>query len=165
MSSISPWTSFILALRAVLVAKLVIQGILSSISLIITLYISSLITSDFTTSLNLLKSTENGNNLSTSSLSNLLYKLLKAVETFFSLSISNPSTSDFKLAEWIFLAKDDALIPAAFFKSVFIAQLDRSNSNFTFPKNLVLENIHSFMICLFYQSNCQKTIISFPFHI
>ena len=122
--------------------------------MIVALYTSSLITSDFTASLNLLKSTENGNNLSTCSLSNLLYKLLKAVETFFSLSISNPSTSDFKLAEWIFLAKDDALIPAAFFKSVFIAQLGRSNSDFTFPKNLVLENIHSFILCFFYQSNC-----------
>ena len=54
---ISPLTSFILALRVVLVAKLVISGILSSIFFILALYTSFLTTSFFTTSLNLLKST------------------------------------------------------------------------------------------------------------
>ena len=64
---ISPLTSFILALRVVLVAKLVISGILSSIFFILALYTSFLTTSSFTTSLNLLKSTGTGkNNLSTS---------------------------------------------------------------------------------------------------
>ena len=63
----SPLTSFILALRVVLVAKLVISGILSSIFFILALYTSFLTTSSFTTSLNLLKSTGTGkNNLSTS---------------------------------------------------------------------------------------------------
>ena len=41
---ISPLTSFILALRVVLVAKLVISGILSSIFFILALYTSFLIT-------------------------------------------------------------------------------------------------------------------------
>ena len=51
---ISPLTSFILALRVVLVAKLVISGILSSIFFILALYTSFLTTSFFTTSFNLL---------------------------------------------------------------------------------------------------------------
>ena len=70
------------ALRAVLVAKLVISVILSSIFFILALCSSFLKTSFFTTSLNLLKSTGAGNNLSTSNLSTLLFKLLKLVGTF-----------------------------------------------------------------------------------
>ena len=62
-------TSFILALRVVLVAKLVISGILSSIFLILALYTSFLTTLFFTTSLNLLQSTKTGTNLSTFNLS------------------------------------------------------------------------------------------------
>ena len=54
---ISPLTSFNLALRAVLVAKLVISGFLSSIFLMLTLYRSFLTTSFFTILLSLLKST------------------------------------------------------------------------------------------------------------
>ena len=53
-------TSFLLALRVVLVAKLVISGILSLIFLILSLYTSFLTTSFFTTSLSLLKSTRTG---------------------------------------------------------------------------------------------------------
>ena len=48
-------TSFILALRAMLVAKLKISDILLSISLVLALCTSSLTTSLFTTSLSLLK--------------------------------------------------------------------------------------------------------------
>ena len=81
---ISPLTSFILALRVVLVAKLVISGILSSIFFILALYTSFLTTSFFTTSLSLLKSTETGTNLSTSNLYTLLFKLFKLVGTFLS---------------------------------------------------------------------------------
>ena len=66
ISGISPLTSFVLALRVVLVAKLVISGILSSIFFILALYTSFLTTSFFTTSLSLLKSTGTGTNLSTS---------------------------------------------------------------------------------------------------
>ena len=44
MLGISPLTSFILALRVVLVAMLVISGILSSIFLILALYTSFLTT-------------------------------------------------------------------------------------------------------------------------
>ena len=51
MQGISPSTAFILAIIVVLVAKLVIPGILSSILLILPLYISFLTTSVFTTSL------------------------------------------------------------------------------------------------------------------
>ena len=79
MLGISPLTSFILALREALVAKLVISGILSSIFFILVLYTSFLTTSVFTTSLTLLKLTGTGANLSTSNLSTLLFKLLKLV--------------------------------------------------------------------------------------
>ena len=79
MLGISPLTSFILALREALVAKLVISGILSSIFFILVLYTSFLTTSVFTTSLSLLKLTGTGANLSTSNLSTLLFKLLKLV--------------------------------------------------------------------------------------
>ena len=78
-----------------------------------------LATSFFTKSLNLLKSTGTGNNLSTHFLSTLLYKFLKLVGTFFSLPISNLATLDFNLAKATFLAKHDVSIPVAFFKSVF----------------------------------------------
>ena len=57
MLHISPLPSFILTLRVVLVAKLIISGILSSIFFILALYTFFLTTSFFTTSLNLLKST------------------------------------------------------------------------------------------------------------
>ena len=43
-----------------------------------------------------------GNNLSTSNLSTLLFKLLRPLGTFFNLSISNLLTLDFKLAKWTF---------------------------------------------------------------
>ena len=56
MLHISPLASFVLTLRVVLVAKLIISGILSSIFFILTLYAYFLTTSLFTTSLNLLKS-------------------------------------------------------------------------------------------------------------
>ena len=58
--------SFILASRVVLLAKLVIPDILFSIFFILALYTSFLVTSFFTTSLSLLKSTGAGTNLSTS---------------------------------------------------------------------------------------------------
>ena len=58
-------TSFILALRAAAAAKLVISGSLSSIFLMLALYISFWITSFFTKSLSLLKLTGPGTNLST----------------------------------------------------------------------------------------------------
>ena len=93
--------SFILAWSVVLVAKLVISGFLSSIFLILALY-KSFLTSFFNASLNLLKSTETGTNLSTSNLSSLLFKLLKFLGTFFSLSVFNLSTSNFKLAKSVF---------------------------------------------------------------
>ena len=69
---ISLLTFFILALSVVLVAKLVILGILSSISLILALYtFFFLTTSFFTALLNLLKSTGTGTYLSTSNLCTL----------------------------------------------------------------------------------------------
>ena len=72
-------------------------------------------TSTFTTSLSLPKSTGTDTYLSTSNLSTLLIKSLKLVGKFFSLSMSYLSTSGFKLAKSIFLAKDDVSIPDAFF--------------------------------------------------
>ena len=66
-------TSFILALRVVLVPKLVISDILSSTFLILALL--------FTTVLSLLKSTGVVSNFTTSNLSILLFKLLKLIGT------------------------------------------------------------------------------------
>ena len=110
-------TSFILALRVVLVAKLVISGILFSPFFILALY--TLTTYFFATSLSLLKSTGKDINLSTSYLSTLLFNLLKLVRTFFSLSISNLSTLDFKLGKSTFLAKDDVSFPVIFLNLLF----------------------------------------------
>ena len=113
---ISPLTPFILALRDILAAKLVISGILSSIFFSLALYTSFLTTSFFTTSLSLLKSTGAGSNLSISNLSTLLFELLKPLGTYFYLLISNLSTLDFKLAKSIFLANFNILTPVAFLK-------------------------------------------------
>ena len=44
----------------------------------------------------------------------------------------NLSTSDFKLAKSSFLGKLDVSISILFFKSVFVSQLDKSNSTSTF---------------------------------
>ena len=107
-------TSFILALKVALVAK--ISGILSSICFIL-VYTSFFTTSFFTTSLSLLKST----NLSTSNLFTLFFKLLKLVGRFFNLSISNLSTLDFKLAKSVKSVKPDVSAPVAFLKSAFVA--------------------------------------------
>ena len=56
-----------------------------------------------------------------SDLSTLLFKLFKLLSTFFNLSISNLSTSDFKLAKSVFLARDDVSNRVALFKSAFVA--------------------------------------------
>ena len=144
---ISFLNSFILVLRAAAAAKLLILGILSSISLMLALYTSFLTTSFFTTLLSLLKSTETGTNLSTSNLFTVILKLFKPVGTFYNLSISCLSTSDFKLAQLYFLANFHVSAPAASFKSTFVAYLCKS-STFTFPpKYFSLEKR------LFYQSN------------
>ena len=79
---ISFLTSF-LALKAVVLDKLIISGILSSMLLILALYISFLI-SFFTTSLSSFKSAGTSFNFSACTSDNL--------------STSNLSTSDFKLA-------------------------------------------------------------------
>ena len=113
---ISFLTSFILTLRIVLVAKLVISAILSSLSL--ASYTSFLTTPFFTTSLSLFKST--GTNLSISNLSTLLLKLFKPVGTFPNLPISNLSTLHFKLAKSTFLAHFYVSTSIAFFKSAFV---------------------------------------------
>ena len=86
-------TTFILALSKALVAKLVISSILSSIFFYLSIIcIFYLTTSFFNTSPSLLKSTGTGPNLQTSNLFTLLLKLLKLVGTFFNLSASNLST-------------------------------------------------------------------------
>ena len=72
-------TSFILALRVVLVAKLVISDILSSVSFILALS-TFLTTSFFTTSLNLLKSTGTFTNLLTCNL--CTFKTIKQLVLF-----------------------------------------------------------------------------------
>ena len=112
---ISFLTSFILTLRVVLVAKLVISGILPSIFFILALHTSHLTALFFTKSLSLLKSTRTGITLSTSNSSILLFKLLKLVGTFLNLSISNLCILDFQFANF------DLSTPVAFFKSAFVA--------------------------------------------
>ena len=77
-------------------AKIVISGISSSISLTLALYTSFLTASFFTKSLSLFKSTRTGTSLSTSNLFTSFFELLKLIGPFFNLSISNLSTSDFK---------------------------------------------------------------------
>ena len=62
-------------------------------------------TSYFTTSLNLLKSTETNINLSTSNLPSLLFKLLKLFGMFFNSSILILRTSDFELVKSVFFGK------------------------------------------------------------
>ena len=111
---ISPLTSFILALKALSVVKLGISGILSSIFFILALYTPFLTTSFFTKSLSLLKSTRTDINLKTSNLSTLLLKLLKLVGKIFNLSKSTLSTWDFKLAKSTFSANFDVSTPVAF---------------------------------------------------
>ena len=54
-----------------------------------------------------------------STLSILLFKLFKILGTFFNSLLSNLSTTGFKLAKSVFLAKDDVSTPVASFKSVF----------------------------------------------
>ena len=77
------------------------------------------------------------------------------VDKFVYLSTSDFSTLDFNLAKSTFLANFYVSIPVAFFKSDFVAKLDKSNSTFTLLLTIsVLENIYSFSLCLFYQSNC-----------
>ena len=51
----------------------------------------------------------------------MLFKLLKSVGRFFSLSISNLSTLDFKLAKSTFLANVYVSTPVVFFKSAIVA--------------------------------------------
>ena len=78
----------------------------------------------FTSSLCLLKSTRVSTNLSTSSLSTLLFKLLKTVGVFSNLSISHLSISDFKhynQPEVYLCSKFHfSVTPAAFFKFAFV---------------------------------------------
>ena len=91
---------FILALRILLVAKLVIPGILFSIFFNFTLYASFLTTSFFTASFSLVKSTGAGTSSSLFNWSILFSNLLKLIGTFLNLTISNLFTSEFKLPEF-----------------------------------------------------------------
>ena len=95
---ISFLTSFIFVLRLLLVAKLLISGILSSMFFILASYSVFSTTSLLTTLLNLLKSTGTGANLSISSL----------------------STSVFKLATFIFNAKLEVSMCVIFLMSSFV---------------------------------------------
>ena len=135
-------TSFILQLREVLVAKLVRLSILSSRTLILALFTSFLTTSFLLHHLVYLNQQEKV--LIYQHLIYLLYSstCLNYLVYFFNLSISNLSSSDFKLVKSTFLANLDASTSVAFFKSTFFLQ-----------NILVLENIHSLILCLFYQSS------------
>ena len=113
MLGISPLTTFILALREALVAKLVISGVFSSTFLIWALYTSFLLH-------HLIYLNQQEQLLMRQHLT-LLLKLLKLVDTFFKLLISNLSTLDFKLAKLTFFANYDVSTPVAFLKSAFVA--------------------------------------------
>ena len=113
--------SFMLPLRVVLVAKLAIPGAFTSKCFFLALQTSFLTTSFLTISLSLLKSTGAGTDLSTPNLYTLLLKFLKLLDTFYKLSISNLSASDFKLAASVFSVKSNLSTHAAFFKSGFVA--------------------------------------------
>ena len=120
----SSLTSFILALREALVAKLVISDILSSICLILALYASFLTTSFFTSSLNLLKSTETITNLSTSNLSTLfIYFFSSCLNQLVHFSIYQYLIYlHYILNQLNYLfSKFYVSIPVAFFKSTFVA--------------------------------------------
>ena len=128
-------TSFIFVLRIVLVAKLLISGILSSIFFILALYSVFLTTSFLTTLLSLLKSTGTGANLLISNLSTLLFELLELVGKLFNLWISNLSTSVFRLAKIDFSAKLQVSTCEIFLISVFVAQLDKTTLTLISPPN------------------------------
>ena len=98
MLAVSFLTSFIFVLRLLLVAKLLISGILSSMFFILASYSVFSTTSLLTTLLNLLKSTGTGANLSISSL----------------------STSVFKLATFVFNAKLEVSMCVIFLMSSFV---------------------------------------------
>ena len=87
--------------------------------------------------------------------------MLKSSEIVFNLSISNLSRWDFKLAKSAFLAKDDVSTPVVFFKSAFIAYLDKFTLTLMSPANgsnglrkywliFIQDN---FILRLFYQSS------------
>ena len=111
--------SFILVFREASVTKFIISSTLSSMSSILTLYTSLLIIS-FYTSPSLLKSTGRGTNLSASSFSALLSKLIKLLGAIFNLTISNSSTSDSKLAKSVLLAKSSVSTSVAFLNLVLL---------------------------------------------
>ena len=86
---------------------------------------------------------------------------------FFNLSISNLSTSDFKLTKSLLLSKSDVSTPVAVFKSAFVAQLHKSNSTFTFaPKDFGFGK-HSliYIMSFFIYPAIKRIIVSFPFNI
>ena len=128
--------------------------------MILALYTASF----FTTSLNLVNSTGADTNLSTFNSSPLLFKLFNLVDTFPNLSISNLPTSDFKLAKPTFSANFYVSTNAAFFKSVFVAKLDKSNSTFTFlPKDFGFEKYLLIYIMFFISPVVKRIIIGIPF--
>ena len=129
-----PLTWFILALWVVLVAKLVILGILSSIFLILASYTSFLTTTFLLHHLVYLYQQEQV----------LIYQ--HQIYLLYFSNCSNHlihfsvyqylilSTSDFKLAKSVIFTHDVSIL-VAFLKSVFVPYLDKSNSTFTFaPK-------------------------------
>ena len=59
--------------------------------------------------------------------------LLKSTGAFFNSEMSNFAIFDFKIAKSTFLANFDVLTLVVSFKSAYMAYLDKSNSNSTFP--------------------------------
>ena len=113
-------TPFILELRIVLVANLVISGILSSIFLILALC-TSFLTIYFLIN-HLVYVNQQEQVLIYQHLIYLFFfRLLKLLGTFFNLSISNLSILDLKLDKSNFIADFDESTPIVSFKSAFFA--------------------------------------------
>ena len=69
-------------------------------------------------------------------LSTFLFKLLEPLAASYNLSISILFTSNLKLPKSVLLAKSDVSTPVSYYKSAFVASLDKSNSTFAFaPKD------------------------------
>ena len=98
-------------------------------------------------------------------MSTFLFKALKSLGIFFNLSIPSLSTSDFKLAKSVFLAKSYVPTHVALFKSAIVTKSDKSNSTFKFPfKDLGLEK-YSLIYSINFLSIQLLQELSWPFHL
>ena len=92
--------------------------------------------------------------------------MLKLVDTFFNLFISNLPTSGFKLAKSNFLVNFNISTPAAFYKSAFVVKLDKSSSTFARPTEDLGFGNNSFIYTIFFvYPAIQRISVYFPFNL